>query len=373
MPDPFKPTFGVTPPVLVGRSDQIATFADALEDGPGSTGRATLYTGARGSGKTVMLNAVEEEARSRGWLVVSETATENLVATMTKSSLPALLQELDPATTKLTGITLPVVGGGITLDTVQAHMVELDLRRQITLLTDLLAVNQTGLLITVDEVHRDQAGQLRELATVIQHGFREERELAFVAAGLPLAVKDLLNDSILTFLRRADRQDLGAVDLGDVQEAILTPIEGAGREVEADALEWMVQSTGGYPFMIQLVGSQCWRVNPENPTITLPDAEEGTKNAQRRLGSLVHAPALTGLSDIDKSFLLKMAEDDGRSRMRTIAERLGVDRKYASVYRDRLISAQLIESAGYGYVNFALPYLREYLREHAASLVLERD
>jgi ferritin-like metal-binding protein YciE len=34
-------------------------FAEALEDGPGSAGRATFYTGARGAGKTVMLNAVE--------------------------------------------------------------------------------------------------------------------------------------------------------------------------------------------------------------------------------------------------------------------------------------------------------------------------
>ena len=32
----------------------------------------------------------------------------------------------------------------------------------------------------------------------------------------------------------------------------------------------------------------------------------------------------------------------------------------------RLIDAQLIEPAGWGRVDFALPYLREYLREHAA-------
>ena len=35
-------------------------FAESLGDGPGSRGRATLYTGARGAGKTVMLNAVED-------------------------------------------------------------------------------------------------------------------------------------------------------------------------------------------------------------------------------------------------------------------------------------------------------------------------
>jgi hypothetical protein len=39
---------------------------------------------------------------------------------------------------------------------------------------------------------------------------------------------------------------------------------------------------------------------------------------------------------------------------------------YANTYRVRLIERQLIESVGHGQLNFALPGLREYLREHAA-------
>ena len=75
MANPFTASFGVSPPLLVGRDVLLDEFAEALEDGPGATGRATLYTGARGSGKTVMLNAVEDRARAQGWLVVSETAS----------------------------------------------------------------------------------------------------------------------------------------------------------------------------------------------------------------------------------------------------------------------------------------------------------
>lgn len=64
--NPFTPTFAVSPPLLVAREDERASFAKALEDGPGAPGRAMLFTGARGCGKTVLLNAVEAEARSRG-------------------------------------------------------------------------------------------------------------------------------------------------------------------------------------------------------------------------------------------------------------------------------------------------------------------
>lgn len=93
MPNPFHASFGVSPPLLVGRESVLEDFAEALEDGPGSSGRATLYTGARGSGKTVMLNAVEDLARQQGWLVISETATPGFVERMTQQHLPRMLRD----------------------------------------------------------------------------------------------------------------------------------------------------------------------------------------------------------------------------------------------------------------------------------------
>ncbi len=56
----------------------------------------------------------------------------------------------------------------------------------------------------------------------------------------------------------------------------------------------------------------------------------------------------------------------GPSRMADIQQRLGVDVNYASQYRLRLIAAELIYPTRHGYVDFALPYLREYLRQHSA-------
>lgn len=52
--------------------------------------------------------------------------------------------------------------------------------------------------------------------------------------------------------------------------------------------------------------------------------------------------------------------------MSDIASRLNVDANYTSQYRLRLIAAELIEPAGHGRVDLAMPYLRDYLREHVA-------
>ncbi|HMK97113.1 MAG TPA: ATP-binding protein [Acidimicrobiales bacterium] len=369
MPNPFHPSFGVSPPLLVGRDQLLDELVEALEDGPGSAGRATLYTGARGSGKTVMLNAAEDRARAMGWVVISETASPGFVRRIASQHLPRLLADFDPGAVqrRLSGITAPLGAGGLSWATTEAHVAEAGLRNQVERLTDLLAENGTGLLITLDEVHSNQIAELRELATTVQHAFREERELAFAGAGLASAISDVTADEVLTFLRRAERHALGSVGRRDVERALKEPIEASGRRVGEDALSVMAAGTRGYPFLIQLVGAQSWRLHPTSPEITIEDSRQGVANALRRLGSLVHEPALADASAIDRSFLLAMAQDDGPSKMADVQRRLGVDVNYVSQYRLRLLAAELIEPVRHGYVDFALPYLREYLREHAAS------
>jgi hypothetical protein len=113
------------------------------------------------------------------------------------------------------------------------------------LLTDLLVEHETGLLITLDEIHQNQLGELRDLATVVQHAFREGRRLAFVGAGMMSSISDMVNDEVLTFLRRAERHHLGSVRHDEVQRAIRRPIESGGRDIGGEALEVMTNGTRG--------------------------------------------------------------------------------------------------------------------------------
>lgn len=367
--NPFRPTFGTSPPLLVGREAQIDAFAAALDDGPGSPGRATVYTGARGVGKTVMLNAVEDVAKQSGWLVISETATPGLIGRLIHEGLPGARIALDgdAATRRVTGVNLPVVGGGITFDVDEARAMP-SLRSQLNELASDAEQHGTGVLITVDEIQAADINELRALATTLQHAFREDRNVAFVAAGLPAALEPILNDNVLTFLRRADRYELATVDLADVAQAIDTPIRNAGRSITDEALEQAAQATSGYPFMIQLVGYHSYRQRPDRQVVDLDDVTSGVQAARRRLGQLVIEPELAGLSDVDRTFLLAMAHDDGASKMADIQRRLGagVDANYASQYRLRLISAEVIVQTKRGYVDFALPAMRQYLRDHGA-------
>jgi len=99
--------------------------------------------------------------------------------------------------------------------------------------------------------------------------------------------------------------------------------------------------------------------------------EHGITSARRRLGSLVHETALSDLSDVDRTFLMAMSPDNGPSRMANILRRMGgAAPQYGNTYKNRLIEAGMIESVGHGKIDFALPYLRDFLREHGASMGL---
>lgn len=64
--NPFTPSAGVEPPVLIGREDVLYDFEESLLAGVGAPGRLMRITGPRGSGKTVLLNELGEIARRHG-------------------------------------------------------------------------------------------------------------------------------------------------------------------------------------------------------------------------------------------------------------------------------------------------------------------
>lgn len=368
--NPFTASFGTSPPVLVGRDDILRDFADGLEEGPGAPERAVLFTGVRGVGKTVMLNAVEEIARAQGWLTVSTTALPGFVERMVSEDLPALLHKHHPRATKsrLTGASL-AKAAGFTREVIDSYPYVPGLTALLSDLLDLLEPRGTGLLITVDEVHRNTSDELIRLGAVIQHLFREDRQIAIAMSGLPAAVSDLLSDEHpITFIRRAERYELGEVDPEDVRKGLMQPVVDEGRTWDPEALDLASQATGGYPFLIQLVGTYVWRGAQGAHVLSSDHARHGVARARRQIGQLVHQPALKDLSSTDRSFLVAMSVDDGPSRTRTVGERLGVAPNYVSVYRARLLDAGMIRDVGHGLIELQTPYLREYLREHAASL-----
>ena len=365
MVNPFTPTFGVTPPLLVGRDAQIEAFRRALANGPGDPARAALVTGARGTGKTVLLNALEDVARDAGWAVISDTVRRGLVAELTNTTLPAMLAryDTDPTTSRVTSASASVlgIGGSVTRQVEERHRGEPSFRSELTELAIILERSGGGVFLSIDEVHRGEWDELRSIFHAVQHAFREGLPVAVAAAGLPASVSAVLNDEVLTFLRRAVRWHIGEVGDHLVEAALREPIMAGGRRITNDAIKLATEATRGYPFMIQVVGFGLWAADPEQDVIDAGQAEIAVPQAAGQSARLVLEPALADLSEVDRKFLAAMAREPDSARISAIAARMGVSPGYANKYRARLIAAELIEPDGKGRVRFVLPFLREYL------------
>lgn len=378
--NPFKATLGATPPLLVGRDDVVENFGHALDDGPGAHERVSLVVGPRGVGKTVLLNAFDDEAAAkRGWTVINETATTGFVQRIRNQIVRILAQNK----TRVRGVQLTIlgIGGGMNWESAVLDNPTYTLREA---LKDLFAYQReedrrvgqppTGVLITLDEMHHQRSEEIVEFGATIQHLVREGEEIAVAMAGIPSAIKPLLADketaNPVTFLRRAERIELDRVSDAAVAEALGFPLTDMGIAWDKEALAIAVKACRGYPFMIQLVGQYSFR-RREGNRITVAAAQSGVEMAQRKLGQLVHEPALSDLSEVDRTFLVRMAQDDGPSKTSEIAERMEVSPSYAWNYRRRLLDAEMIVETSPGEIDFSLPYLREYLREHAAALMVK--
>ena len=66
--NPFTPTFGSIPPFLAGREHILRDINRGFINGPGDPNLSTIFTGARGTGKTALLSLLSETALEHDWI-----------------------------------------------------------------------------------------------------------------------------------------------------------------------------------------------------------------------------------------------------------------------------------------------------------------
>ncbi|WP_309133264.1 AAA family ATPase [Brevibacterium sp.] len=362
---PFRPGFGSTPPVMVGRQPEVTSFARAL-DGTGSTGRTVFVTGQRGVGKTVLLNIFQEVADTRQWFTIREQASVGFVDRLAHARLPEVLESHDAhesSKSKVVGLTLPMSAGGLTVRSETTSALVPDLRSHLMKVLDLLDSHETGLLIALDEVHRSNLDEFRQMTDALAYAMSQEAPLAFVAAGLPASIDNIVNDDVSTFLRRAERINLGSLSAAETSEALKTPVEQAGKAFAADAVEFGVELSQGYPYLVQIVGDLSWNEAIDSDEITKAHVAEIEQEARLVLGRQIHEPTLAALSQGARRYLKAMTLDDGVSSTGEIADRLGIKKQTANDYRRQLIAHGVVEVPSFGHLRMVIPYLREHLLE----------
>ena len=374
--NPFSPSFGISPPVLAGRRDVLHSF-DTVFDSIRSPSYATLLWGFRGAGKTVLLNAVEDRARTRDWEVVSAAAFRrrglvDQISSKAAALLASLRSERDEAPRRaVTGVS--IMGVGIQTERVPVPVAGAQatagLEETLATLGDLLAERGTGLLLTIDELHVSELDEIREFGNVFQLASRrQERPIAFVGAALPELEERLLSGDASTFLQRCRRHEIGNLRPSEAATALRQPIERAGGRIENDGLTIAVEASEGRPYLVQLIGSYVWD-DAEDPArgISVTEVRRAVEDAREQYGRHVHGPVWHRLSDLDKRFLASMLADHSTTAIADVGRRWGHNPRSLSTYRKRLMSAGLITSVGRGRVAFVDAAARRYVASQSAA------
>lgn len=356
--NPFTPTFGIVPPYMAGRTYVIEDIVRALDRGPGDPNLATIFIGARGTGKTALLSYLADEALEHGWISVSVVAAPGMLEDIyerTKEAAAAYIDTTDSP--KLKGLTVAQLFG---LERGSAPREQLNWRSRMNALFKGLDQYGIGLLITVDEVSAS-LDEMISFAATYQLFVREGKRVGLLMAGLPHQVSALLRNQTVSFLRRSVQHRLSGVADQEIAQALVQTIASEGKTATGEAIDLMVDAIGGFPFMMQLVGYRSRDVSLGSCEITVKDVQRGVALAQGDLDQRVLEPTFYELSDGDLAFLRAMLEDQDVSLVADIAQRMGVASNYASQYRARLVEQGIIGTRGRGKIAFDMLHFKEFL------------
>ncbi len=359
--NPFTPSFGRIPPILAGRKLLVNDLEQALAGSPNDPNLVSLFSGPRGVGKTVLLSYLASKAESSGWISANVTARPGMLEDIIERTMDAANGFIEkPAGARLSSVSIPALFGA---SWTYRDPASGNWRTRMNRVLDVLQEHSVGLLITIDEID-PRLDELVDFSATFQHFIREGRQVALFMAGLPVNVSALLSDKSVSFLRRASQHNLGRIEDDDIRVAFRETVEESGKGISDEALSLAVDLTGGFAYMMQLVGFRTWAESADCPRIELPHVERASRLARQDFVNGVVKKTLQELSDGDIAFLEAMLPDEGRpSLMSDVAERMGKTTNYARVYRTRLAEQGVISPTRRNTVEFDMPLLREYLTE----------
>jgi hypothetical protein len=357
----FQPTFGNRPDQYIGRDGEIEQFMEGLQEPIGSRNRCTLFLGQRGMGKTALLLELSDRATKAGYVVARVTAHEGMPKAIIEQLQLNGSQYFKEEKRKMTGMTAGVLGFSLGLTFSEAAERQYGFRSKMSLLCDKLAEKGKGALILIDEVRTSAA--MREVASAYQELVGDGKNVAIAMAGLPHAVSSVLNDSVLTFLNRACKVELGLISTNLIRAYYERSFRSIGIKISDEMLDRATLATRGFPYLMQLIGYYVIQYTPEGGNVDAAVMDKAEKAAMGDMEDNVFKPILSPLSDNDKIFLKALAQIGGTVTTAKLQAALGRRGPAIQPYRKRLLDAGVIEAPRRGELVFAVPYLADYLHD----------
>ena len=259
--NPFTPGFGEEPPHLAGREIEQNTLTETLHRMiDRGKGRSIVMYGPRGTGKTVLLNWLEDECNKEGVVPIKATPARKLRSI---EDLPELLlpeNKLRPG---------KVVAG---IGPVKAEWGMGSLASMTKLESSVIdECRSTPRVLLLDEAHNLKPDTCQDLLTLAQE-VAEKAPFLLVLAGTP-GLRPFLMSVGATFVERSQKLGIGRLNEQAAAKAISVPLQQDGISIEKDALSSVVVDAQRYPYFLQLWGRALWDAAAERDADRLTNVD----------------------------------------------------------------------------------------------------
>ena len=335
----YSLTFGKEPFNMISRlseTDEICkSFLAEV-----SPQQVYMLTGVRGAGKTVQMTELSNRiSREDNWETVELNPSTDILQDMASKlySLKGNRDIFKNAKFDLSfwGIGVQVAGAPQITNAEVA----------ITEMLETLKKHKKRLLITIDEATNSDS--MKAFASAFQIFLRKELPVYLLMTGLYENIDALQNNKSLTFLHRAPKIFLGALNIGSIvrnYKKMFNLTDDQARE--------MAGMTKGYSFAFQVLGYWTY----ENGG----DYKKAMDKYLEYLEEYSYKKIWSEMSFKEKSILEVVSRVEG-GKVAEIREKLGMKPNEFSPYRERLIRRGILLGDDRGIVKIALQYIEEYV------------
>jgi hypothetical protein len=378
--NPYSPGAGSRPPALVGRDREIDAMDVALQRLLlGRDGRSQMLTGLRGVGKTVLLVEFETLAESREYFHEHiEVSEDGVLAPELVGAFRRVLLAMDAkrrigervrrALGILKAFSLKLPDGleiSIDVDAVagpaDSGNLSSDLAALFVEVGEVARAYDTGVLITIDELHYVDYATLTALITGLHRASQLNLPITVAGAGLPSLAA--LTGDVKTYAERLfEFSTIGSLSDEMASSALTIPALDEGVTWEDGALARTREASRGFPYFIQEFGKAAWNLADGPDRITLDDVERSMPLAIAQLDDGFFRVRIGKTNDSERAYLRAMAElGRGPVNSADVAKILGKTTNALGPTRDALIRRAMCFSPRRGLIEFTVPLFDEYM------------
>lgn len=345
----------------------------------GRDGRSQMLTGLRGVGKTVLLVEFGTLAESREYFHEHiEVSEDGVLAPELVGAFRRVLLAMDAkrrigervrrALGILKAFSLKLPDGleiSIDVDAVagpaDSGNLSSDLAALFVEVGEVARAYDTGVLITIDELHYVDYATLTALITGLHRASQLNLPITVAGAGLPSLAA--LTGDVKTYAERLfEFSTIGSLSDELASSALTIPAIDEGVTWEEGALARTREASRGFPYFIQEFGKAAWNLADGPDRITLDDVERSMPLAIAQLDDGFFRVRIGKTNDSERAYLRAMAElGRGPVNSADVAKILGKTTNALGPTRDALIRWAMCFSPRRGLIEFTVPLFDEYM------------